>query len=93
MSARRRTPLIIFSLVILLAFALTSSAGAKELWVSSISDGEAGETILISCKDSEQLMPTIVLQWDPAVMNVTAVTNLQPIMGSRIRLFPNQRRS
>jgi len=79
MSAHRRTPLIIFSLVILLAFALTSSAGAKELWVSSISDGEAGETILISCKDSEQLNAyTVVLQWDPAVMNVTAVTNLQP---------------
>lgn len=79
MSAHQRRPLIIFSLVILLAFALTSSAGAKELWVSSVPNGETGEVIQILCNGSEQLDAyTIVLQWDPAVMNVTAVTNLQP---------------
>jgi hypothetical protein len=92
MSTRRRTPFIIFSLVVLLAFALTGSAGAKELWVSSIPDGETGETIQISCKDSDKLDAyTIVLQWDPAVMNVTAVTNLQPIMGITHSTIPQSK--
>ena len=78
MSNLRRVPVII-CVVLVLLLALTSvPAAAKQLQVSSVSNGGAGETLYVMCNESVNLDAyTIALSWDPAVMNVTAVTNEQ----------------
>ena len=70
--------MVICMIVIIFALFAGSASAAKELQVTSVSNGNQGEVIYVSCNDSENLNAyTVDIQWNPAVMNVTQVTNLQ----------------
>ncbi len=75
MSNVRQVCLYVSILLILSAFAVSGASAAKELQVSSAT-GNGGVEIFVTCNGSDQLNGyNLKITWDPAVMNVTAVTD------------------
>jgi len=75
MTKMRKVCLCISILVLLSVFAVSGASAAKELQVSSAT-GTAGVEFFVTCNGSEQLDGyNLMITWDPAVMNVTAVTD------------------
>jgi len=74
MSTMRTTCLLIGTLLILSAV-VVSGAAAKQLQITSAT-GDFGTEIYLICNESDQLCGyNLRIAWDPAIMNVTAVTN------------------
>ena len=73
MSKTHKACLCIIVLFIFSVLAVSGASAAKELQVSSTS-GDQGVEIFVTCNGSEQLNAhNLLITWDPAVMNVTAV--------------------
>ena len=82
MSKMRKVCLFISILLLLSVFAVSSASAAKELQVSSAT-GTAGVEVFVTCNGSEQLNGyNLNITWDPAVMNVTAVTDYSELGGA-----------